>query len=230
MRSNTYCTSYIFTVGWVSYQFKTTAGPSAFQSRIKIFESDTAIKTVLGYFASGTYRLSSKDFPRGSLLWAGDSVMDKVVPDSVLLELTTSRERQESWSTPDKASEGRRVAVLGVGRRLRREGGSLCWGASELRPRAQAAGWQQIAGAGGRWGEQRPGHSLLGRRIQAKPPGGGVQLHWVWKGGPGAGGQRARGQRRVIGLGRKQGQWVFSPSQPVIRTLAFYLKNAKEAI
>lgn len=45
-------------------------------------------------------------------------MMDKVVPDSVLLELTTSRERQESWSTSDKASEGKRVAVLGVGRRL----------------------------------------------------------------------------------------------------------------
>ena len=57
-------------------------------------------------------------FPGGSLLWAGDSVMDKVVLDSVLLELTTSRERQESWSTSDKASEGKRVAVLGVGRRL----------------------------------------------------------------------------------------------------------------
>lgn len=120
---NTYCTSYIFTAGWVSYQFKTTAGPSAFQSRIKIFESDTAIKTVLGYFASGTYRLSSEDFPRKSLLWAGDSVMDKVVPDSILLELTTSQGRQESWSSPDKAGEGKRVAMMGVRRRLWSEGG-----------------------------------------------------------------------------------------------------------
>lgn len=73
-------------MGWVSYQFKITPGPIDFQSRIKIFESDTAIKTVLGYFESGTYRLSNEDFPRESLLWAGDSVMDKVVPDSILLE------------------------------------------------------------------------------------------------------------------------------------------------
>ena len=28
------------------------------------------------------------------------------------------------------------------------------WGASELRPRAQAAGWQQVAGASG-WGDSR---------------------------------------------------------------------------
>lgn len=113
--------------------------------------------------------------------------------------------------------------MLGVGRRLWSEGRSLHWGASELRPRAQAAGWQQIAGAGGRWGEQRPGHSLLGRRIQAKAPRGRVQGIGSGREAPGAGGQRARGQRRVIGGGSRA---RFSAPQPVIRTLAFYLKNA----
>lgn len=110
------------------------------------------------------------------------------------------------------------------------EGRSLHWGASELRPRAQAAGWQQIAGAGGRWGESRgQGIPFWAEGSRQDSPGGGVRLHWVWKGGPGAGGQRARDRGERIGLGRKQGQ-VFSPSQPVIRTLAFYLKNHKEAI
>ena len=206
-------------MGWVSYQFKITPGPIDFQSRIKIFESDTAIKTVLGYFESGTYRLSNEDFPRESLLWAGDSVMDKVVPDSILLEQTTLRGRQESWSTPDKAREGKRAAVVGVGRRLWSEGGCPIGVHLSRDPEPR-----QLAGSG--WQEPVVGGESRGQGIPwGNSRWGGAWPHLVWKGGPGPGGQRARGQRRVAGLGRKQGWWIFSPSQPVIRILTFYLRN-----
>ena len=94
MWSNTYHTSYIFTVGCIIYQLKITPGPFAIQSRIKIFDSDTTIKTLLDYFLRVTSCLSGEDFPRESLLragpvlGAGDSMIDKIVPGSVLLELT----------------------------------------------------------------------------------------------------------------------------------------------
>lgn len=164
-------------MGWISYQFKIIPGPIDFQSRIKIFESDTAIKTVLGYFESGTYRLSNEDFPRESLLWAGDSVMDKVVPDSILLEQTTLRGRQESWSTPDKAREGKRAAVVGVGRRLWSEGGHPMGVhlSRDPEPRQLAgSGWQEPVvggesrGQGIPWGNSRWGGGLAASGLEGR--------------------------------------------------------------
>lgn len=187
---------------WVgSVIFKTIPGPFDFQSRIKIFESDTAIKTVSGYFESGTYRLSSEDFPRESLLWAGDSVMDKVVPDPVLLEQTTLRGRQESWSTPDKAHEGKRAAVLVVGRRLWSEGGRPggvhLSGDSEPRQLA-GSGWREPVvggesrGQGIPWGNSQGeglGRIQSGREDRAlKDRERGDRGEWLGWGGSRAGG------------------------------------------
>lgn len=81
-----------------------------------------------------------------------------------------------------------------MGRRLWSEGRSLHWGASELRPRAQAAGWQQVRGpvVGG---ESRGQGIPFWAEGSGKAPRGRVPAAWVWKGGPGAGGQRALGDR-----------------------------------
>ena len=188
-------------MGWISYQFKIIPGPIDFQSRIKIFESDTAIKTVLGYFESGTYRLSNEDFPRESLLWAGDSVMDKVVPDSILLEQTTLRGRQESWSTPDKAREGKRAAVVGVGRRLWSEGGRPMGVhlSRDPEPRQLAgSGWQEPVVGGESRGQGIPGGNSrgggLGRIWSGREDRGledreqGDRGEWLGWGGSRAGG------------------------------------------
>lgn len=223
MWSNTYCIPYIFTVGWVSYQFKTIPGPFDFQSRIKIFESDIAIKTVSGYFESGTYRLSSEDFPRESLLWAGDSVMDKVVPDSVLLEQTTLRGRQESWSTPDKACEGKRAVVLEVGRRLWSEGGRPVGVhlSRDPEPRQLAgSGWQEPVVGGESRGQGIPWGNSQGEGL------GRIRL----EGRTGAWRTESEGTEESGWAGEEAGLVDFQPLSACDQDTGFLSQEHQEAI